>query len=61
MRMANTCIVYNNDHTRTEKIVQLHEKDIIGQQKNGKYKDGKGIDNDNWADNGKHNDEDKDK
>ena len=43
------------------KIVQLHEKDIIGKQKNGKYKDGKGIDNDNWADNGKHNDEDKDK
>ena len=36
MRMANTCIVYNNDHTRTEKIVQLHEKDIIGKQKKWK-------------------------
>ena len=28
MRKANTCFV-GNDYTRTEKIVQLHEKDII--------------------------------
>ena len=43
MRMANTCIVYNNDHTRTEKLSNCTRKTLLANKKMGNTKTEKAL------------------